>query len=68
MIDYTGIPSAECPECGGLMFKTWVQVDPESYDVMRYGADGECYECGTKYTLAVPSDLNMEEEEEDYGY
>ena len=56
MIDYTGITSSECPNCGDKKFKTWVAVDNSNFALALYGTDGECWECGTKYSLVTPSD------------
>lgn len=56
MIDYTGLTSTECPNCGDNKFKTWIVVD-EEFEIGMYGTDGECWECGTKYSLVTPIDL-----------
>jgi predicted nucleic acid-binding Zn-ribbon protein len=56
MIDYTGIPSLGCPNCGSAKFKTWVMVDPDTYEIGMYATDGECNDCGTKMTIVVPGD------------
>ena len=53
-IDYTGIPSSQCPECTSRRFKTWIIVDTDDYEIGIYGTDGECADCGIKYTIATP--------------
>jgi C4-type Zn-finger protein len=55
-IDYTGLTSPYCPVCGDLKFKTWIAVDSETFEIQIYGSDGECWECGTKYTIVVPQE------------
>jgi DNA-directed RNA polymerase subunit RPC12/RpoP len=67
-IDYTGIPSPQCPNCNSKKFMTWIIVDEEDYEIGMYGTDGICAECATKYTIATPIDnpdmIEMEMEEE----
>lgn len=56
MIDYTGIPNPYCPECGDNKFATWIVVDPDDYEIGMYATDGQCMECGTRYTIATPTE------------
>jgi hypothetical protein len=42
MIDYTGIPSSQCPNCNSRKFVTWIMIDPEDYEIGIYGTDGTC--------------------------
>jgi len=56
-IDYTGIPSPICPECGDNRFVTWIVVEKEDYELGMYGTDGHCFKCKTKYTIGTPVDL-----------
>lgn len=74
MIDYTGIPSPCCPNCGNEKFVTWIVIDPEDYEIGMYATDGHCFECKTLYTIGTPIDspdfIEMEmsrEENEDYN-
>jgi uncharacterized Zn finger protein len=56
MIDARGIPTCECPTCGGTLFKTVVSFDMETYEVGMYFLDMECAECGTFCTAPTPLD------------
>lgn len=56
MIDARGIPTCQCPSCGGTLFKALVAFDPETYTVGMYHLDIECYKCNTMVTAPTPLD------------
>lgn len=62
MIDARGLPTAECPSCGGVFFKIEVRFDPIDYEIGMYKLDGECSNCGTLVTVPTPFEhpKNME--------
>ena len=39
MIDARGIPTCECPSCGGTLFRALVSFDTETYMVGMYHLD-----------------------------
>ena len=55
-MDARGIPTCDCPSCGGSLFKALVSFDPETYMVGMYHLDIECHECGTLCTAPTPMD------------
>lgn len=56
MIDARGIPTCECPSCGGMLFRALVSFDPETYMVGMYHLDIQCQDCGTLCTAPTPMD------------
>lgn len=61
MIDARGIPTCQCPTCGGTFFKAVIAFDPETYTVGMYHLDIECFQCGTIATAATPLDKPNEQ-------
>jgi hypothetical protein len=56
MLDASGLPTAECPNCASALFKTAMSFDPDTYKVAMYFLEGECVNCGTLVTLPTPLD------------
>lgn len=57
MLDARGIPTCQCPNCNGVLFKITVQFDPIDYEIGLYLLDGECVRCGTLITVPTPIDV-----------
>jgi len=56
MIDARGIPTCDCPNCGGNLFRALVSFDPETYMVGMYHLDIQCNDCGAFCTAPTPLD------------
>lgn len=56
MINARGVPTAQCPNCNGKLFKIIAQFDPVDYEIGLYLLDGECAKCGTLVTIPTPLD------------
>ena len=56
MIDARGIPTCECPNCTGTLFKALVSFDPFTYMIGTYHLDMECLACGALCTAPTPID------------
>lgn len=57
-IDQTGIPSAECINCGGTWFRIYATFDPDNYEVAAYLIDNaQCANCDAQVTVPTPIDL-----------
>ena len=56
MIDARGIPTCNCPNCGGDLFKALVSFDPETYTIGMYHLDMQCFACGALATAPTPLD------------
>jgi hypothetical protein len=55
-LNFRGIPTAACPNCGGSWFNIPVSFDPETYDIDAWGLEAECFGCGTLITAVCPVD------------
>jgi hypothetical protein len=56
MIDARGIPTCECPSCGGTLFKILAMFDSTTYTIGMYHLDMECHGCGAFCTAPTPLD------------
>lgn len=57
-IDQTGIPSAECINCGSSWFRIYATFDPDDYEVAAYLIDNaQCAICDAEVTVPTPIDL-----------
>lgn len=56
MMDARGIPTSECPECGGNLIRIDAIFD-EEYEVAWYQLDASCSQCGCLLTAPTPLDL-----------
>jgi rRNA maturation protein Nop10 len=54
-----GIPTSECPTCGGNIFKILAMFDNETYEISQYLLDAECDQCGTLVTAPTPIDMEV---------
>lgn len=55
-MDARGIPTRECPECGGNILRIDAIFD-EDYDLSFYMLDAECAQCGCLITAPTPLDV-----------
>ena len=55
-MDARGIPTSECPDCGGNILRIDAIFD-QDYEVAFYMLDAECAQCGTLVTAPTPLDL-----------
>jgi len=55
-IDPTGIPTAQCPNCGDMWMNVPVFFDPDTYEVAAWGTEASCYACDTPITAPTPID------------
>ena len=55
-LNFRGIPTAACPNCGGEWFNVAVTFDRDTYDIDAWGLDAECFGCGTLVTVVCPVD------------
>jgi hypothetical protein len=55
-MDARGIPTCECPNCGGIWFKLNVIFNPKTYTIGEYSRDMECIDCKTIATSPTPPD------------
>ena len=57
-IDQTGIPSAECINCGSTWFRIYATFDPDDYEIAAYLIDNaQCANCDAQVTVPTPIDL-----------
>lgn len=59
MLDARGIPTRECPNCGGDLFTIQAKFD-EDYEIGMYLLDAECAYCKTMITAPTPLDIVIE--------
>ena len=60
-MNFRGMPSAICPQCGGDLINITVKFDPDSYEISMYLLDNaSCISCGTLLTAPTPVDLPLE--------
>jgi ribosomal protein S27AE len=55
-VNLRGIPTRECPMCGGNIIKLDAIFDEEG-EVSFYMLDAECSQCGTLLTVITPLDI-----------
>ena len=66
-MDWRGIPTAACPECGCYWLRISAVFDPNTYEIEVWGLDdAECYACGAKLTAPCPTDHPDNEQSETY--
>lgn len=56
MMDARGIPTCECPNCGGTLFRALVSFDTVTYTIGMYHLDIQCNNCETMCTAPTPQD------------
>lgn len=65
MIDFRGIPTPQCPNCGCNILNIKAQFDETDYEIGMYFLDGSCSKCGT--LLTVPTPLDHPSKRRNYG-
>lgn len=55
-LNFRGIPTAACLNCGSNWFNIPVSFDLETYEIDAWGLDAECFDCGTLVTAVCPVD------------
>jgi hypothetical protein len=53
-LDFRGIPTNACPNCGGRLFNIKAAFD--NYDIALWLTDASCVSCGTLLTAPCPPD------------
>jgi hypothetical protein len=56
-MDFRGIPTAACPNCGSNLIKIVAQFDPKDYEIGIYSLDAECALCQALLTAPTPLDI-----------
>jgi len=59
-VDFRGIPTAMCPNCGSDFIKIIAQFDPVDYEIGIYKLDAECAVCEALLTAPTPLDIIKE--------
>lgn len=59
-MDFRGIPTAMCPNCGSDFIKIIAQFDPVDYEIGIYKLDAECAVCEALLTAPTPLDIIKE--------